>query len=83
MDTILDKLLETIKEKMSKKQVIAIVAIIVLYMLTAHPGYITGIAIIAILVQAYLDKGENHEKADANNSAGDSSTGGLPIHSKR
>ena len=63
MDTILDKLLETVKEKMSKKQVIAIVGMIVLYLLTAHPGYITAVAIIAILMQTYLDQGEKHDKA--------------------
>lgn len=61
MDTLLDKLLETIKEKMSKKQVIAIVAIVTLYLLAAHPGYITGVAFIAILAQTYLDKGEKNE----------------------
>ena len=66
MDTILDKLLETVKEKMSKKQVIAIVAMISLYLLTAHPGYITCVAIIAIVVQAYLDKGEKRENKTDN-----------------
>ena len=61
MDTIFEKLLETIKDKMSKKQVIAIVGIISLYLLTAHPGYIAGIAIIAIIAQTYLDKGKKDE----------------------
>jgi hypothetical protein len=60
MDTILDKLLETIKEKMSKKQVIAIVGMVVLYLLTAHPGYVAGVAIIAIVAQTYLDKEKNN-----------------------
>ena len=58
MDTILEKLLETIKEKMSKKQVVAIVAIVTLYLLAAHSGYIAGVAITAIVAQTYLDKGE-------------------------
>lgn len=68
MDTILDKLLDTIKEKMSKKQVVAIVGMVVLYMLTAHPGYVAGVAIIAIVAQTFLDRKnniiDNDEKSD-------------------
>ena len=68
MDTIFEKLLETIKEKMSKKQVVAIVAIVTLYLLAAHPGYIAGVAFIEIIAQTYLDKGNNivdkNEKSD-------------------
>ena len=52
-----------------KKQIVALFAMWILSTLTAdsvHPGYITGVAITAIIVQAYLDpKGEKHEeKAD-------------------
>ena len=76
MDGIIDKLLEAIKDKMSKKQVIAIVAMIVLYMLTAHPGYITGVAIVAIAIQGILDKERKNEldtnsKTDSNALADD------------
>ena len=73
MDNTIDKLLEAIKDKMSKKQVIAIVAIITLYMLGAHPGYLTGVAIVAIVMQTYLDKGKEKSNENAN-----SNDGGLP-----
>ncbi len=66
MDTIFEKLLETIKEKMSKKQVVAIVAIVTLYLLAAHPGYIAGVAFIEIIAQTYLDKGERSENSNDN-----------------
>ena len=64
MDKIIDKLLEAIKDKMSKKQVIAIVGMVVLYMLGAHPGYVTGVAVIAIIAQTILDKGAKNAKVD-------------------
>jgi len=47
-----------------KKQIVALFAMWILSTLTAescHPGYIAGVAITAIIVQAYLDKGEKHE----------------------
>ena len=56
MDGMIDKLLEAIKDKISKKQVIAIVGMVLLHQLTAHPGYITGIALVAILAQTLLDR---------------------------
>ena len=69
MDSIIDKLLEAIKEKMSKKQVVALVAMIVLAIIKptttlelAVAIQITVIAIVEISWQGYLDKGENDEK---------------------
>lgn len=65
MDAILEKLLETIKEKMSKKQVIAIVAMLTLAVMKPTTklelviaGCVTLIAIVAISWQGYLDKGK-------------------------
>ena len=66
MDTIFEKLLETIKDKMSKKQVVAIVAMVTLYLLAAHPGYIAGVAAIEIVAQTYLDKGERNVQENDN-----------------
>jgi len=59
-----------------KKQIVALFAMWILSTLTAescHPGYIAGVAITAIIVQAYLDKGEKHENQADN--TGDVSAG--------
>ena len=60
MDTIINKLLD----KVSKKQVIAVVGMVVLFQLTAHPGYVFGVAIVAIAAQTFLDKGEKNESSN-------------------
>lgn len=68
MDTLLDKLLETIKEKMSKKQVIAIFGIVCLYLLGAPPLYIVIVTMYAITAQTILDfpKKENRNETSNN-----------------
>jgi hypothetical protein len=81
MDSIIDKLLEAIKDKMSKKQVIAIVGMITLAVMKPATktelmvaGFVTLIAIVAISTQTYLDgKGV---KNGANNDVPNVSAGG-------
>jgi hypothetical protein len=57
-----------------KKQIVTLVAMWLLSTLTTesvHPGYITGVAITAIIVQAYLDpKGEKKNETNSNNLIG-------------
>lgn len=74
MDTIFEKLLETIKEKMSKKQVIAIVAMLTLAVMKPTTklelivaGCITLIAIVGISWQGFLDKGDKNENSNHSN----------------
>lgn len=73
MDTIIDKLLEAIKDKLSKKQIIAIVAMVVLAVLKPTTIIelivailITLVAIVAISWQGYLEKGEKNVEKDVN-----------------
>ncbi len=76
----MDKMIEMLK---GKKQIVALVAMWLLSTLTTesvHPGYITGVAITAIIVQAYLDpKGEKNETKNGNTIiTGKSFDGGMP-----
>lgn len=62
----MEKLIEILK---GKKQLVAIVAMWLLSTLKAentHPGYITGVAIVAMVCQTVLDylKGEKHENSN-------------------
>ena len=57
---------EKLLDKVSKKQIIAVVGMVVLYQLAAHPGYIFGIAIVAIAVQTFLDQGDKNENSNDN-----------------
>lgn len=73
MDTIIEKLIEFLKEKASKKQILAVIGIIVILLINvplegkwiamfamAKICSITIIVIVGQLVQWNLDKGENH-----------------------
>jgi len=73
MDTIIEKLIEIIKEKASKKQVIAIIGIICLFMLGAPPIYIAAVTIYAITAQTVLDyKNPFKEKKDVEKNVSES-----------
>ena len=47
---------QLLNENLSKKLGMAIVAVVVLAHVGAHPGYITIVAIVELLVQGYLDR---------------------------
>ena len=47
---------QLLNENISKKLGMAITAVIVLAYVGAHPGYITAVAIVELLVQGYLDR---------------------------
>jgi hypothetical protein len=52
---ILDKLLEIIKDKVSKKQIVAVVTLFLLYFLKAPPMYLAGVFGYATTAQSVLD----------------------------
>jgi len=45
-----------LNENISKKLGMAIIAVIVLAHVGAHPGYIIAVAIVELLVQGFLDR---------------------------
>ncbi len=47
---------QLLNENISKKLGMAIIAVIVLAKVDAHPGYIAAVAIVELLVQGYLDR---------------------------
>ena len=47
---------QLLNENLSKKLGMAIVAVVVLAQVGAHPAYIATVAIVELLVQGYLDK---------------------------
>ena len=47
---------QLLNENISKKLGMAIIAVVVLARVGAHPAYITIIAIVELLVQGYLDR---------------------------
>lgn len=58
---------QLLNENLSKKLGMAIVAVVVLAQVGAHPAYITLVAIVELLVQGFLDRKEknNVEKSDS------------------
>lgn len=51
---------QLLNENLSKKLGMAIVAVIVLARVGAHPAYIAAVAIVELLVQGYLDRSKNN-----------------------
>jgi len=51
-----------LNENLSKKLGMAVIAVIVLAQVGAHPGYITAVTIVELLVQGYLDKPKKPKK---------------------
>ena len=49
-------LTEFLNQNFSKKMGMAIITVIVLAKVGAHPGYIAAVAIVELLVQGYLDR---------------------------
>lgn len=47
---------QLLNENISKKLGMAIIAVVVLAKVGAHPAYIAGVAIVELLVQAWLDR---------------------------
>lgn len=73
MDKMLEKVIELVKEKASKKQIISIVGLICLVILNADPLYIAVLAMYAITAQTVLEykhpvKEKNHVKENSNSS---------------
>lgn len=71
MDKILEKVIELVKEKASKKQIIAIVGLICLVILKATPLYVAVVVMYAITAQTVLEykhpvKEKNHVKENSN-----------------
>lgn len=53
---------QLLNENLSKKLGMAIVAVVVLAHVGAHPAYITAVAIVELFVQGYLDRKENKDE---------------------
>lgn len=50
---------QLLNENISKKLGMAIIAILVLAKVGAHPAYIAVVAIVELVIQGYLDRKEN------------------------
>lgn len=57
---------QLLNENVSKKLGVTITTVIVLAYIGAHPGYITAVAIVELLVQGFLDRKEKNNVQKTN-----------------